>query len=260
MPHPPSRIAGGLPDDRRGRHRCRRARRPAVAGGGRPPPHRADHADPDGPDRAGRLRDPDAQRPAPGRGGRGRPRAPGRAARPGPGSMSSASTNPTSASCSTTCSSTRATRSRSSCSCSHASSPTIAFVLAADLAGPGVTIADALTADRRACCRRSRSWTAGSPRGGCRSPTPSPTTPRRARSSWADGSPRPPPSTCAWSGCCCYRNGVPIESAAGAAALGNPARCVGLAGERARLDRPGAAPRRHRPRRPAAPLGAGPPG
>ena len=52
-------------------------------------------------------------------------------------------------------------------------------------------------------CPRLRSSTAASRTGGCSSPTPSPTTPRRAGSSSVAGSRRPPPSTCAWPGCFC---------------------------------------------------------
>ena len=98
------------------------------------------------PDGRGRLRDPGPQRPAAGRRGRAWSAGAAWAGRPGRGRTSSASTSPTSAFCSTTCSSTRATRSRSSCCSSPGSWPTMAFVLATDLAGPGVTIADALTA------------------------------------------------------------------------------------------------------------------
>ena len=101
----------------------------------------------------------------------------------------------------------------------------MAFVLATDLAGPGVTIADALTAVAgvmpavEIVDSRIAEWqvqvadtiadnaSAGKVVVGGRI-TPVSAVDLRLL------------------GVLLYRNGVPIESAAGAAALGNPARCV----------------------------------
>ena len=100
----------------------------------------------------------------------------------------------------------------------------LAFVMDRDLAGPGVTTANALTAVA-GCCRPSRWSTAGSPTGGSSLSTRSPTTPRPG--CWCG-------RTAAQGdrfdlrliGVVVSRNGEMIDTGAGAAALGNPARCV----------------------------------
>ena len=125
----------------------------------------------------------------------------------------------------TTCSSTTATRCRSSCFVQPRVEAEMAFVMATDLAGPGVTIADALTAvagvlpaievvDSRIADWRFRlvdtvadNASAGRVVLGGRI-TPVAALDLRLL------------------GVLLYRNGVPIDSGAGAAVLGNPARCV----------------------------------
>ena len=109
----------------------------------------------------------------------------------------------------------------------------LAFVMASDLVGPGVTTDDALGGDRRRAARargrrqpdrrlaepdrRHRRRQRGRRPGGAR---------RRTRPSRA--------WTCGCWGCCSRRNGTPIDSGAGAAALGHPAAALGLAGQHAR--------------------------
>ena len=136
---------------------------------------------------------------------------------------------------------------------------TMAFVMGTDLAGPGLTVADALTAV--ACVMpamevvdsRIASWqvqvadtiadnaSAGKVVLGGRI-TPVAAVDLRLV------------------GVLLHRNGSAIESAAGAAALGNPARCVEWVANELGSARARAAPRRHRAHRAAAPPGAGPAG
>lgn len=66
----------------------------------------------------------------------------------------------------------------------------VALVLGADLEGGPFTVADVIRAVDFALRRPSRSPTPGSPTGTSRWPTPSPTTPRPARSCWAARRPR----------------------------------------------------------------------
>ena len=121
-----------------------------------------------------------------------------------------------------------------------------------DLAGPGLTVADALTAVA-GVCPRSRWSTAGSPTGGCGWPTPWPTTPPRAVLCWAAGSPQSPPWTCAWSACSCTatacRSRVPPAPPPWAT---RPVRRLG--GRKVGQPRRGSGPGRHRAGRAAAPL------
>ena len=102
---------------------------------------------------------------------------------------------------------------------------TMAFVLAADLAGPGVTIADALTAVAgvmpaiEIVDSRIASWQVEI----------ADTVADNASAGKVVLGGRITPVTAVdlrLVGVLLQRNGVPIESAAGAAALGNPARCV----------------------------------
>jgi 2-keto-4-pentenoate hydratase len=102
---------------------------------------------------------------------------------------------------------------------------TIAFVLAADLAGPGVSVADALTAVAgvmpaiEIVDSRIASWQV----------QVADTVADNASAGKVVLGGRITPATAVdlrLVGVLLQRNGVPIESAAGAAALGNPARCV----------------------------------
>ena len=102
---------------------------------------------------------------------------------------------------------------------------TIAFVLAADLAGPGLNVADALTAVAgvmpaiEIVDSRIASWQV----------QVADTVADNASAGKVVLGGRITPVTAVdlrLVGVLLQRNGVPIESAAGAAALGNPARCV----------------------------------
>ena len=93
-----------------------------------------------------RVRDPGPQRRAPGRGGRGGARAQGRADLAAHAAAARCATSPPSGCCSTTCSSTRAPRSRWTELVAPRVEAEIAFVMAGDLTGPGVTTDDALAA------------------------------------------------------------------------------------------------------------------
>ena len=101
----------------------------------------------------------------------------------------------------------------------------LAFVLATDLAArasPRTT----RSARSAACCPRSRSSTAGSSSGAAASPTPSPTT--RAPPGWCSASATPVAGLdLRLLGVLLSRNGTPIDSGAGAAALGHPAAALG---------------------------------
>ena len=101
----------------------------------------------------------------------------------------------------------------------------MAFVMARDLAGPGVTVADALTAVAgvlpaiEVVDSRIADWRI----------TLVDTIADNASCGGSSSAARSPPSTALdlrLIGMLLYRNGVPIDSGAGAAALGNPARCV----------------------------------
>ena len=134
----------------------------------------------------------------------------------------------------------------------------LAFVLATDLVRPGVTTDDALgaiggvlpalevvdsrVAEWRSPHRRHRRRQRAVPPGWC---SASASRPSRG---W----------TCGCSGCCSRATAAPIDSGAGAAALGHPAAALGVAGQHARRVRRGAAPRRRRAGGGADPDGARP--
>ena len=193
--------------DRRTEHRHGRAGRPAVAGGGRPAPiEPLTRMRPDLTVER-RVRDPGAQRPAPGGGGCGGPRPPasGRTSGAAPGLLGVTEPDfgvllddmfldegdeiPVET--------LRPATRRGRDGLRHGDRPRRS---GRDRRGraDGRRRRDARDRGRRQPHRRL---------AGAGSPTPSPTTRPRGRSSWAAGSPRSTRSTCAWSGCCSTATG-----------------------------------------------------
>ena len=101
----------------------------------------------------------------------------------------------------------------------------LAFVMERDLAGPA-SPPPARWPRSPARCRRSRSWTAGSPTGRSSWWTPSPTTPRPGLLVVGGRMRKVEDLDLRLLGVVVSRNGEMIDTGAGAAALGNPARCV----------------------------------
>ena len=106
-------------------------------------------------------------------------------------------------------------------------------------------------------CPRSRSSTAGSPTGRSSWSTPSPTTPRPACSSSADGCSKLDDLDLRLLGVVVSRHGELIDTGACAAALGNPARCVAWLANKLGSFGDGLQGGRHRPAGGGAQDGAG---